>query len=244
MFVKIGDFLLNLKVLLWTSYRTGAPQKIKNPQEIAKKIYNAPSLHTLNFRYHTVVCVKFRFEKRAACYRIENRENPENSRGGCWEECRENSGCCRECWRGCCEGGFPWKGKKEASIVSEKARTESQKAPIARRKLFRNLPRTPTPTYKLQENLHKNWSKLFQKKGNLTLLGQIFVYIVALYVWVGAMSAINQAIHLPTLTLTENILGNFWLAECLQHLGMQNYRHPVYRPKVVLGIVEVMLYRL
>ena len=43
-----------------------------------------------------------RIEIRAACYRIENRGNPENSWGGCWEECRENSGCWRECWLGCC----------------------------------------------------------------------------------------------------------------------------------------------
>ena len=35
---------------------------------------------------------------------LQNREtgNPENSWGGCWEECCENSGCWRECWRGCC----------------------------------------------------------------------------------------------------------------------------------------------
>ena len=47
--------LLNLKVFLWNSYRTGAPQKIKNPQKIAQKwtflslaFYNAPSLHTVD----------------------------------------------------------------------------------------------------------------------------------------------------------------------------------------------------
>ena len=38
----------------------------------------------------------------AACYRIEKRGTPENSWGGCWEECRKKSGCWRECWRGCC----------------------------------------------------------------------------------------------------------------------------------------------
>ena len=40
--------------------------------------------------------------------------------------------------------------------------------------------------------------------------------------------------------LPETILGNFWLAECLQYLRVQNYRHPVYRSKVVLAIVEVI----
>ena len=42
------------------------------------------------------------FGNRAACYRIEKRGTPESSWGGCWEQCCENSGCCRECWRGCC----------------------------------------------------------------------------------------------------------------------------------------------
>ena len=42
----------------------------------------------------------------AACYRIEKRGTPENSWGGCWEECRENSGCWTECRRGCCEEVF------------------------------------------------------------------------------------------------------------------------------------------
>ena len=47
---------LNLKVFLWNFYRTGAPQKITNPQKIAKKkdflslaFYNAPSLRAVNF---------------------------------------------------------------------------------------------------------------------------------------------------------------------------------------------------
>ena len=55
MFVKIGVFLSNLKVFLWNSYRTGAPQKIKTPRKVPKKwtflslaFYNAPSLHTVN----------------------------------------------------------------------------------------------------------------------------------------------------------------------------------------------------
>ena len=39
------------------------------------------------------------------------------------------------------------------------------------------------------------------------------------------------------LALSENILGNFWLAECLQYLTMQTYRRPVYRLEVVLGFV-------
>ena len=43
---------------------------------------------------------------RAACYRIEKQGTPENSWGGCWEECWGNSGCWAECWQGCCEGGF------------------------------------------------------------------------------------------------------------------------------------------
>ena len=34
------------------------------------------------------------------------------------------------------------------------------------------------------------------------------------------------------------------LQTCLQYLRLQSYRRPVYRPKVVLGIVQVILYRL
>ena len=55
------------------------------------------------------------------------------------------------------------------------------------------------------------------------------------------ISANQSGNRLPTLTLSENILGNFWLAMCLQYLKAQSYRRPVYRPvyepKVVLGIV-------
>ena len=48
--------------------------------------------------------------------------------------------------------------------------------------------------------------------------------------------AINQVINYQLWPSLKNSLGNFWLAECLQYKRMQNYRHPVYRPKVVLGI--------
>ena len=54
---------------------------------------------------------------RAACYRIEKRGTPENSWGGCWEECCENSGCWKESWRWCC-----------SSFLSKE-----------------NLPRSPSP---------------------------------------------------------------------------------------------------
>ena len=58
-----------------------------------------------------------RFEIRAACYRIEKRGNPENSWGGCWEECCEISGCGRECWRGCCSS-FLSKESPSRSILA------------------------------------------------------------------------------------------------------------------------------
>ena len=54
MFVK-SVILLNLKVFVCNSYKTGAPEKIKNPQKIARNVdflslafYNAPSLHTVD----------------------------------------------------------------------------------------------------------------------------------------------------------------------------------------------------
>ena len=54
-FVKSG-ILLNLKVFLWNSYRTGDPEKSKTPRKSPEKwtflslaFYNAPSLHTVKF---------------------------------------------------------------------------------------------------------------------------------------------------------------------------------------------------
>ena len=41
----------------------------------------------------------------------------------------------------------------------------------------------------------------------------------------------NQVINYRHRASLELFLANFWLAECLLHLRMQNYRHPVYRPK-------------
>ena len=55
---------------------------------------------------------------QAACYRIEKRGTPENSWGGCWEECSGNPGCWTECWQGCCEGGFRWKGMRSSTLAS------------------------------------------------------------------------------------------------------------------------------
>ena len=53
MSAKIRDFI-NFKVFLWNSWRTADPEKIENPQKIARKVdflslalYNAPSLHTV-----------------------------------------------------------------------------------------------------------------------------------------------------------------------------------------------------
>ena len=47
--------LLNLKLFLWNSYRTGAPQKIKTPRKSPEKwtflslaFYNAPILHSID----------------------------------------------------------------------------------------------------------------------------------------------------------------------------------------------------
>ena len=54
--------------------------------------------------------------------------------------------------------------------------------------------------------------------------------------WTFTISAITQVINYRLLTPPENILGNVWLVEPLQPLRLQNYRHPVYSPKVVLGI--------
>ena len=47
---------------------------------------------------------------------------------------------------------------------------------------------------------------------------------------------------LPTLTLPLIILGNSWLLQLTQYPKVQNYRHPIYRPKVVWRIVLVILY--
>ena len=46
---------------------------------------------------------------------LQNRNtgNPENSWGGCCEECWGNSGCWTECWQGCCEGGFSLERNEE-----------------------------------------------------------------------------------------------------------------------------------
>ena len=71
----------------------------------------------------------------AACYRIEKRGTPENSWGGCWEECCENSGCWRECWRGCCS----WFLSKENPPRSTLASTPSS-TPNFRSTLPSTLP--------------------------------------------------------------------------------------------------------
>ena len=45
MFVKKAAILLNLKLFLWSSKGTGAPEKIKNPQKIASKVdFSEPHL--------------------------------------------------------------------------------------------------------------------------------------------------------------------------------------------------------
>ena len=72
-------------------------------------LYNPPSILT--------VWVFTMFGNRAACYRIEKRETPANSWGGCWEECWGNSGCWTECWQGCCEGGGSF-GKEWGAALS------------------------------------------------------------------------------------------------------------------------------
>ena len=48
---------------------------------------------------------------------------------------------------------------------------------------------------------------------------------------------------LPTLTLPENILGNSWLLKCFQSFKRQNYRRPVFRRKVALGIAQATILR-
>ena len=51
-------------------------------------------------------------------------------------------------------------------------------------------------------------------------------------------SQLLQSESSPTISeIPENILGIFWLAERLQYVRLQNYRRPVYRPKVVQAIV-------
>ena len=70
----------------------------------------------------------------------------------------------------------------------------------------------------------------------------LFCIAVVFLVRLGPLGSSGH--KLPTLTLPENILGHFWLAMCLQYLKTQKYRRPVYRPKVVLGTLLVILYRL
>ena len=49
---------------------------------------------------------------------VEKRGTPENSWGGCWEECWGNLGCWTKCWQGCCEGWFSWKGMRSSTLAS------------------------------------------------------------------------------------------------------------------------------
>ena len=59
--------LLNLKVFLWNSYRTGAPQKIKTSRKLPEKwtflslvFYNAPSLHIVKRNFLGYHLAKYR----------------------------------------------------------------------------------------------------------------------------------------------------------------------------------------
>ena len=50
-------------------------------------------------------------------------EDLQASKGGCWEECSENSGCWRECWQGSCEERVPWKGIRSNILATTLSRT-------------------------------------------------------------------------------------------------------------------------
>ena len=100
----------------WYSMHFKRASRVPRYQLIAKKRF------TLNSLGWAVSIDMFSVGNCAACYRIENRGTPENSWGGCWEECCENSGCWTECWGGCCEGGFPWKGIRISTPSSTKER--------------------------------------------------------------------------------------------------------------------------